>query len=311
MTTATTNTLTPVPAVELPEHEWRDLHNLVYTPGVSEVPMISASLCGTILGRNPYKSAYTLFQQLMGRVPWETETPEMRAGKAAEPEVALRYERETGRMTTNPGDYAIHVHPEFSWLFATLDRVDDTGRAVELKSPSLFNVSEWEDGAPPLTAQLQNQIQIACSGLERGALCAVPRGRESAFYHFDFERHDKAIRVVIAACIEFRERIANDDPPPIDTTASTIETIRRLHADDSGLTVDKPELAPVIKAWLAAKDSKKAAEARVDELQAEIIAAIGTASYLTADGYSLKFLTEPRKAFSVKASNPRVLRICK
>lgn len=298
-------------AVDCAPEVWQKMHAQVYTGDGCEPPMISASTVATIMGRNPWKSAYTLFQQMRGRVPYEEETPEMRAGKAAEPEVARRYEETTKRKVYDPGEFAIHIHPEFPFLYATLDRIDDTGRAVELKSPSVFASAAWEEGAPPLIYQVQNQVQIACAQLEHGALCAVPRGRESVFYHYDFDRHDAAIKKMIDAAIEFRERVVNDDAPEIDYSESTIETLKALHPDDDGSVVEAHDLSPVADEYATAQEERKAAEKREAELKARLISRFGSATYLIIDGKKFSYKTKERAEHFVKASKFRVLRACK
>lgn len=283
---------------DLTEQEWLDLHR--------DANIVSASQVATIMGHNPWESAYTLWHKKKGLVPWQDEAIHMRAGKALEPLVDKLYQETTGRETVDFGDFTVDYHPNIP-LIATLDRYDNEGRTVELKTANQFARDDWAKGDGPLHYQLQAQSQIMCAETEHGALACLVGNRE--FFHHDFDRHDRVIRVIEVRVMEFVESLEKGTPPPPDTSSSSMTTAAILHLKDDGSTVERPDLKGVIEQWLEAKKNASAAEKEKKELDNQLKLAFGSATYLVSDGYCLSYSHQHRKSYTVEETDYRVLRM--
>lgn len=270
----------------LSKEAWLDLHH--------DPKMVSASQVSTIIGENPYESAFTLGAMKLGRIPWTEENIAMRAGHAMEPVIAEEHYRQTGLLSMDEGDYAVHFHPNYPWLFATLDRVlfakgpiESNGRGVlELKNTASWRVAdEWEKG-PPLMHQVQVQTQMACADTYWGALAGLALNRD--FYQYPIKRDDEFIDMMLADLGTFRYGLMKDELPTAESrpAASTGATLKHLHpAFEEGKTVKLP---PADAEWVARlvglKDGIKSLEEERDGLENKLKALFGDAEFLDTGG---------------------------
>lgn len=273
---------------------------------------IGASEVGTILGLNPYDSAYALWLRKTGQIPDQDESLAMWLGHEMEPVIAKRYEMETGRKLFDPGDFTISTHPDYPWLRATLDRETtfEDGRTgpVELKAVGVFTGDEWADGNAPLVYQAQLQIQMACTDGEVGEIAAVIGNRD--FVVVRFERNEDFLEAVIPLLYRFYESVVNQTPPEIDGSNATTKALAKLHPNDNGDTVDLPaEIAADILSWQSLKAEAKEIEERIQYHSNRIKAAVGDATFGQAGGLTVSLKTQTRKPYTVTEScTYRVLR---
>lgn len=238
---------------------------------------IGASDVPAILGLVKWRSPYRVWAEMRGLIPKRDETLYIRAGHALEPLVAELYAEQAGRELADPGEYTVYMHPDYPWLGVTPDRLvaGDTA-PVELKTGGEYAMDEWRDDAPT-SYQVQLQTQIACLGAEWGSLAGLIGNRE--FRWFDYPRHDRLIKSMIPRLAEFWERVQNGDPPPVDGSDSTTQTLRLLHPRDTGEVITLGDAA--IAVW-ERRARVKAQLKQLEELLAEdenlIRAWIGDAS---------------------------------
>lgn len=285
------------------------------TIGASDVP--------TIIGVNPYKSPYTLWAEKTGRIEQAESTIAARMGLALEGLIEELYEENTGRVLYG-GGLCMHTHPEIPWLTCTPDRYtrdlicvppilvaeaqDKITRVVELKTIGENVARKLIDGQPPLAYQVQLQIQMEILGCDVGDLACLIGNRD--FQIFEFQRHEKLIQGVIAKCSEFYQHIVSDTPPPLDGSESTLQTIKALHPDDNGETVELPEDAVVAAQILERiKADKKRLEAEENAARVIILNAIGDNTYANGFGVSVSYKTIEGKPYQVQGKKYRRLSI--
>lgn len=290
-------------SVDMTPEQWLE-HRKTHI-GASDVPVI--------LGLVPYKSPFTLYCQKRGLVPSDDETIAMRAGHALEPLIAELYQEATGRDVWNPGDFRVFIHPDNDWLTCTLDRAAkfDAGKAgpVELKSAAEFKAKDWKDEEAPLPHVCQNQIQQAVVGAEIGSVAGLVGNREFAW--FDQERNDRLLKAIIPKLKEFYERLQTCDPPPVDGTDSTAETLKVLHPKDDGTTAYNAELEAEALQYLELQESIKSMEADQKALKNRLIAAIGNATFGVFGCVKFSHKHQTRGSYVAEATEFRVLRKCK
>lgn len=283
---------------DLTRPQWEDVHN--------DPATITASQVAIILGLSKYKSAFTLYQEKVGALPRFEGNISTRVGHMLEPLLAELYEEETGRATENPGDYTVFFCTAKSWLLSTPDIFDDEDRVVELKALGAYARKDWADRAGPLEYQVQNQIQLFCTGFEQGALAGLIAARE--FFVHDFERHDRLLKNIIPKLAEFRDRCLNGDPPPVDGSISTAESLKAIHPKDTGEVVYDDTAAFFFTARKELKAQLAHNKRELILVENQIKDRIGGASELWADGMKMTWRHHHTTGGYRKAYDSRVLR---
>jgi putative phage-type endonuclease len=286
---------------------------------------IGASDAASILGVNPWKSALMLYLEKVGLTPPTVEESErMRWGHRLEEPIAEAYADETGRLVTDPGDFAIIQHRDLPFLQATLDRrvqsvvgphiasppANGEG-ALEIKTTNAWNAEEWDD-EPPLLYQVQLQHQLAVADLAWGSLAVLIGGQE--FRWQDQLRNTEFIQKMLAAEEEFWWRVQHRQPPPPDATASSAKALALLYPKEERDTIlcDGPDAQALIDAdnnRQAAGAMIKSAEAAQLAAENAIKAAIGDHTYaFLTNGVRYSWKYQVRPAHHVGESKFRVLR---
>lgn len=286
---------------------------------------INASDAPAILGYDadtgngtPRRTGLDVYAQK--KQPVDDDNDSMLIGRCLEDGIGKVYAEKTGRPVLDPGDYTIWVHDEFPWIGSTLDRL--TSRVIdhqnfggaaplELKHAGWFKRWDWHDG-PPLWLQIQIQIQMACADSAWGAFCGIVGG--SDIHLGDLDRNDEFFDSALPVFDEFRWRLENDKPPPVESPKN-LNAVKRLFPHDTGETV---ELGDDVATWFnqlqEMKTFEKDASGFKDELEAKIKLAIGDATFgELPDGRRLSLKTTHRKAYTkdVKAGTYRTLRLMK
>lgn len=193
---------------------------------------IGASDAPVILGISPWKSALQLFTEKLGLMEIaQAETEYLKWGLRLEPVLREAYTEETNRIVSTPTPWRVEIHPDYDWMFATLDGwVFDEAKGhgvLELKTASSTQHREWKEGAP-LMYQVQVQHQLAVTGLKWGALAVLIGG--NTFLHYDVARDDAFIERLIKAELNFWERTCRGTAPDPDHSESAAAALGALYA---------------------------------------------------------------------------------
>jgi putative phage-type endonuclease len=244
---------------------------------------IGGSEAATAVGINPYETALSLYLRKLGLAPPVVETPAMRRGKRFEPLIAEDYADETGH-----GFIAEQVFvrsPVLDFMTATLDRVRDDGRLVELKSVGVRSAHLWgESGSDevPDFYLVQAMHQLSVTGMDLIDVAALIAGEH--FRVYPLERDDRIIARIQEREQEFWDRVLRRDPPPVDP-ARDGAALARLWPRAEG----EVELGPVgellVESWEAHGRAIREHEAARDRAKTELLCHLGeAASARLADG---------------------------
>jgi len=260
--------------VEMPVEEWLALRKR----------SIGASEVAVLLGLNPYKTTYQLWEEKILDGPLEQiHNDAIDFGNKLEEIVAQTYAERAQRKVIR--DNKIRVHPEIDFFTCNLDRVilpiDGEGRGVlECKTASGFASGSWESEVPPMY-YTQVQAQLAITGYKWGALALLVDGRK--FKSFEIERDEKFIRSLVQIVSDFwNENVLAKVPPPAQVSdyermSSNVGEV--AHADES-VVAAYSQLVQV-KADIASMEINK------DQLEEKIKLAIGTAETIEYNGVAL------------------------
>lgn len=275
---------------------------------------IGASDAPVILGLSKFKSPFQLYHEKLGLEPIPPdETEAVEWGLTLEEPLAKRFQRETGRQILPHNPYEIHQHESLDWMLASIDRwqVDPQRSAyqplpLELKTAHYAVAQEWKD-EPPLAYQVQVQHQLAVTGAPMASIAALIGG--SKFVWCDVPRDEAFIAMLIEEETKFWQRLLDRNPPAVDGSTRTTETLKRLYQAETGEVIALPVEA------IEWDERRQALKTIIDEANEEdnllknrIIAAIGNATVgQLPNGIVFTYKTQTTKAHMVKESTFRRL----
>ena len=278
---------------------------------------IGASDVGAALGVCPWKSPYQLLAEKRGVLPEKDLAAENEAiewGLRLEGAIISAFRDRTGRKVWAPESTTINVHPDYSFLRCTLDATqmmlddDDLGN-LQVKTTSLWNASEWQDGEEiPLLYQVQVQAELAVTGMSWGSIACLIGGQRLVW--FDIKRNDEFISAMLPKLSQFWELVRSGSPPEVDGSEMTTRILAQLHPDDDGTIAALPaEADKWIEEMAALQPTIKGLEAQLDLHKNRLRAAIGASTYgVTPQGACYSYKTQETEG-GVKVTLPRKSRV--
>lgn len=261
---------------------------------------IGGSDAPSVVGANPYQSAYALWCEKRGITPEFEGNERTRVGAFLEDYVAQRFEEETGKKVRR-SNYS-YVNDDFPWALADIDRfVVGEDSILECKTTSELNMKHFKDGDYPDRFFWQVQHYMAILNKQKAYL-AVLIGN-SDFRLFTIERNDAEIEAMMALEKAFYECMTSGNPPPLDGSESTREA---LNAQVDNSAEDEPEPADLSdkKQMLDTLEEIEQAisqlEEQRDSIKNQLIQAIGDSWRGTVDGYEVTYKPSSRKTFDWK-----------
>lgn len=193
---------------------------------------IGGSDCGTILGFNPWKSAYTLWLEKTGQVEVEDISNELPVwiGSNIEDVVAKRFELETSKKVKRSNiSYGVKEYP---FLRGHIDRLIVGEKALlECKTTSSYNRTEYDSGDIPPTHYCQIQLYLLVTGFDHAYYAVIRDNRE--FFTMRVDRNDEFIeKTMLPALTAFWHCVETKTPPVIDGSESTRKSIDGTHVSE-------------------------------------------------------------------------------
>lgn len=253
--------------------------------------MISPSKVASILGISRWESAYTLWHRMKALIPPEPPKDAFDVGHDLEPYAANRWRRKNPgwRLSVGEVQWVLDPHQFGFPVIATVDRRATRGRAqrvVELKRAlTMSDLEQWGDdltGDLPEDYAAQVTAQMLFSGLEQrpGHVVAIGPYYQDRVYDVDYD--PDVADWIESECREFWNSLRRDEPPALDKSLSTYNTVRALHPDIDGTTVqvDADLAIAVHNAAANAKDADK----ELRGLKTQLLDAMGNAQHAEFNG---------------------------
>ena len=237
---------------------------------------IGGSEIGTIMGYNPWESAFALWAKRTGQIPdppldgWS-----IRFGNAFElPMLELWAEEHPEYEVFLTGTWR---HSEHEFMLANPDalaRHRETGEwiVVEIKTSR----GSWRQTPPHYAAQVMHYMDVL--NLKRAVIVAVAGWNyEERWIEFDSFEADAQF----AAAKRFWEHLQNVQKPEWDGSKATYEAVRYLHPEIEDDEVDVGDIGfRLVEAHVAFAE----AEQRLNQCKSEVLDEMGNAKY----GYVMK-----------------------
>ncbi len=232
---------------------------------------IGGSDVASVMDKNPWKSAYTLFCEKTGLIDSNIEpTMAMKMGVAFEPIIRELF----------------HAN-NWEWL-----KVHETGTWASVEDPrSVANpdgIIEWDDGSLgvleikfsrmywdklPEHYNLQVQHYLSVLGLKRGVVVAVAGGD---WKEFEVIRDDSLVKEMKSRLQAFYGFLDTDTAPDYDGSESTYETVREL---SEGLQEGEIELGSLWANLLQAKSESEHWETQFKAQKSAVLAYMDGTKY--------------------------------
>lgn len=264
-------------------------------PGSPEwLRMPTASKIPAILGISRWQSQYSLWHEMAGNLPAEP------VGEARQDDYDWGHSLELAArdywLRRNPGWRISQREVQYTDddlefpNAATIDRRASRGKrrkVVEVKKAR--DLQEYgDDGSGVVPADYTAQIiwQQRITGFHEPAnLILCPEYGRPRIYVIDYNAHIAA--AILAAVRKWNASLAAGEPPELDDTISTYETVRRLHPEIDGREVQlDPDLA--VDYLTAVADDKEITK-RLRGLKTRVLDVMGNAQ--TAVVIDLKIAT--------------------
>lgn len=265
---------------------------------------ITGSDISSIIGVNPWKSAYALWAKKTDLIADDfADNEAMYWGRAAERIILNRFAEE------HP-DYEIYYnvgtwcHPEFDFFLANPDAVyrkpDGSFGILEIKTAQFEDSFDLTNNVIPKHYLAQVLWYAGILGAPEYTLAALFHGNR--YHEFPGVVNDFELDVYFSAADSFKKLIDEVRAPDFDGAKSTYEVVRKQHPliDDSEV-----ELGQLGLDYLEALEVFELAEAKVTELKTRILDVMGSAKKgmidnvwkftRSAKGQGLPYLTAKRK----------------
>jgi putative phage-type endonuclease len=271
---------------------------------------LGASEAATALGLNPWETRLQLYLRKLGLADPTPETPAMRWGTRLEPLLAEEYSRETGFSFV--AEQLFVRDPVRVFMSATLDRVREDGRILELKTCGARGAAEWgepgSDEVPPrYIAQVMHQLIV--TGTEIADLAVLIAGQD--FRVYSIERDDAVADRIVKANAEMWDRVQRRDPPPIDPSRDA-GALARLYPRAEGEAELDPVGLELAERWESlGKEIRDRQDSR-DRAKCRLLDILGEAATARlADGkiLSRKVISIPEREVKQRAYSYTDLRI--
>lgn len=274
--------------------------------------VVSPSKVAAMLGFSRWQSPYALWMEMAGRVEPEPHKDIFDVGHDAEAYMAKRWCRKNPGWLLSPDEVQFVIDPQHFGFPAlvTLDRRAVRGRSrrvVQMKiARDLGDYMVWGDdftGECPPDYATQVFTEMLFSGFTKrdGHLMVAAPFWDERIYPISYDMGTAA--GLISEIGAFWESLKASEPPPLDDSVATYETVRKLHPDitpDTTVQVD-PELAA---GYLDAIAAEKASKQHLTGMKTRLLDAMGdTETALVGDTRVAK--RTPHASGSVALSSAR------
>jgi predicted phage-related endonuclease len=225
---------------------------------------VAGSLIGTLMGHNPWRSAYTAYFEALGELPRDSNGPSMamKLGTIFEQPIQDLWVEENKDWLTahNTGTWASASEPRFKANpDAIIEWVDGSLGVLEIK----FSRNPMNELPPHYKDQVMWYMHVL--GLSKGLLVAVANG-ELVEHEIDYDPEYAA--ELVEKAYDFLMCIEMNEAPDWDGSQSTYETVRILSESIHDGDIEIGELYPQL---MRAKEVAEETEQAFTKLKSQVL----------------------------------------
>lgn len=259
---------------------------------------VGGSDAASVVGLSPYRSAYTLWAEKLGKIPPFEGNLATEVGTFLEEFIAKKFEQETGKKVRKVNQSILNS--DYPWAIANIDRDivgEDAG--LEIKSTSELNMKSFKNGEYPATYYCQCVHYLAVTGKKKWYLAVLIGNKE--FKVFEIKRDEDEIDALMQAEKDFWSLVQKGESPAVDCLKSTSDTLTALYPISNEDTVSLVTYEQELAEYSLLQAEIKRMEERKDEIANRIKNFLGESGRGENDHYKVSWTTSSRNTFDVKA----------
>ena len=279
--------LLKIPTKGMPHEEWLEHRR----------KRIGGSDASAIIGMNSYCSPYTVWADKLGKIPPKEDNEAMRLGRDLEDYVAKRFTEKTGKKVRRENN--ILINPDIPFAHANVDRMivgEDAG--FEAKTTSVLNLKKFKNGEYPENYFVQCVHYLMVTGCERWYLGVLILG--VGFMDFVIERDEDEIEALRKSEEDFWKCVKSGNPPMVDGTDSTSETLRTIYPESNGESVSLMAYESDLQQYMTLSSLLDDVKKQKEEVANRIKAFMGEAERGATNNFSVSWTTSTRTTFDYK-----------
>lgn len=232
---------------------------------------VSSTTITTIVGVNPFKSAYRLWAEWTGKVPDDFKGNDYTdLGLILEPYVGELFGKRSGRSVRSFD--ALVAHKDLEWAVATPDFVVDDAELLEVKTGSVRQLSRWQEEQTPDHYLVQLVWQLGVCGVNNGHLAALLGADPENFFVRSFELDLELFSALLEAADNFLQCVKRDEPPtPSEKDSQLICRLTHRNATTKLFTAEQAEgLSDVFNELRELREEKAELDDKTRQLDIQI-----------------------------------------
>lgn len=268
---------------------------------------IGGSDAAAVVGLNSFSSPYTVWADKLGKLPPKEDNEAMRLGRDLEDYVAKRFTEQTGKKVRRKN--FILWNSDYPFAHANVDRlIVGENAGLECKTTSVLNLKNFKNGEFPENYYVQCMHYMAVTGYKKWYLAVLILGKE--FKVFEIERDEDEIKALMEAEREFWTYVENGEPPMIDGSEATTNTIKTVLAESNDDTpVNLFAYDSTLEQYIALSKQIKELENLRDEMANKVKVFMDSSAKGESDKYKVSFASSLRQSFDSKRfakDNPNI-----
>jgi putative phage-type endonuclease len=267
---------------------------------------IGSSDVAAILGLDPYQSTYDAWAVKTGKVSEKAPNEAMELGKYLERGIILQTEKRLGKLQKVNMEFQVdgceHLidHPDAV--------VVSRREPVEVKTSGLLSLRTigWgEAGTDQVPENVIIQSQVHNAALKSAVCNVAALLAGQGFVIFYIPADSELIEIIKNRVGEFWDKYVAKDVPPPDSLVS-LEVAKRIRREPQSITTIADD---IVRKYQQAKQAEKQVKEILEQAQAELMTALGTAEAGDFSTGRLTYFEQTRKSYVVTEAKYCVLRI--
>ena len=268
---------------------------------------IGGSDAAAVVGLNSFSSPYTVWADKLGKLPPKEDNEAMRLGRDLEDYVAKRFTEQTGKKVRRKN--FILWNSDYPFAHANVDRlIVGENAGLECKTTSVLNLKSFKNGEFPENYYVQCMHYMAVTGYKKWYLAVLILGKE--FKVFEIERDEDEIKALMKAEREFWACVEKGEPPMIDGSEATTNTIKTVLAESNDDTpVNLFAYDSTLEQYIALSKQIKELENLRDEMANKVKVFMDSSAKGESDKFKVSFASALRQSFDSKRfakDNPNI-----
>ena len=268
---------------------------------------IGGSDAAAVVGLNSFSSPYTVWADKLGKLPPKEDNEAMRLGRDLEDYVAKRFTEQTGKKVRRKN--FILWNSDYPFAHANVDRlIVGENAGLECKTTSALNLKSFKNGEFPENYYVQCMHYMAVTGYKKWYLAVLILGKE--FKVFEIERDEDEIKALMKAEREFWTCVENGEPPMIDGSEATTNTIKTVLAESNDDTpVNLFAYDSTLEQYIALSKQIKELENLRDEMANKVKVFMDSSAKGESNKFKVSFASTLRQSFDSKRfakDNPNI-----